>query len=205
MLLLVQDWSVIPRAPEVCFPGHDRPLLLAGAMNDSDPRLTFGCFPSARGRFVHGTGHSAIILHIYVSCDIESHGRQVHKLDERRFAMYSAHLRDMYNFDPAAVEQFLKEMRLLSASGQTSAQAMKTKLVPLHGAVATNNTQASGHDDDVDEGISEAENAGVPKEGGTGAAGNRHADGKRDGCAGMPSGLDQPRGPQRCFMRVHAQ
>ncbi|CAM9156065.1 unnamed protein product, partial [Hapterophycus canaliculatus] len=46
----------------------------------------------------------------------------VHKLDERRFSMYSAHLRDMYNFDPVAVECFLKEMRLLAARGQTAAQ-----------------------------------------------------------------------------------
>ncbi|CAM9869137.1 unnamed protein product, partial [Scytosiphon promiscuus] len=48
--------------------------------------------------------------------------RHVHKLDERRFSMYSAHLRDMYNFDPIAVECFLKEMRLLAARGQTAAQ-----------------------------------------------------------------------------------
>lgn len=48
--------------------------------------------------------------------------RHVHKLDERRFNMYSTHLRDMYNFDPVAVESFLKEMRLLAARGQTVAQ-----------------------------------------------------------------------------------
>lgn len=53
--------------------------------------------------------------------------RHVHKLDERRFSMYSTHLRDMYNFDPLEMERFLKEMRLLAAQGQTAAQAMKSK------------------------------------------------------------------------------
>ncbi|CAM9362683.1 unnamed protein product [Ectocarpus sp. 4 AP-2014] len=64
--------------------------------------------------------------------------RHVHKVDERRFSMYSAHLRDMYNFDPVQVEGVLKEMRLLSAQGQTTAQAMKTKIFPGTGDAAGN-------------------------------------------------------------------
>lgn len=48
--------------------------------------------------------------------------------------MYSTHLRDMYNFDPLEVERFLKEMRLLAVQGQTTAQAMKSKLVQESGA-----------------------------------------------------------------------
>lgn len=117
--------------------------------------------------------------------------------------MYSAHLQDMYNFDPAAVDQFLKEMRLLSAHGQTSAQAMKTKMIPLPGIVATN-ARASGHDDD-NEGGGEAENAGLPREGGAGAKANSEAAGKRDGGAGIPAGgggVDQPRGSQRYLLQI---
>ncbi|CAM9151212.1 unnamed protein product [Ectocarpus sp. 12 AP-2014] len=64
--------------------------------------------------------------------------RHVHKVDERRFSMYSAHLRDMYNFDPVQVEGVLKEMRLLSAQGQTTAQAMKTKIFLGTGDAAGN-------------------------------------------------------------------
>lgn len=122
-------------------------------------------------------------------------GRHVHKLDERRFSMYSAHLRDMYNFDPAAVEQFLKEMRLLSAEGQTAAQAMKSKLIPLSGIV-TNNTNTNAHASGEDgEGKDEAE--------GRVAANSSNAnerDRKRGGAGNNPAGVDQPRGPQRCFI-----
>ncbi|CAM9161347.1 unnamed protein product [Ectocarpus sp. 12 AP-2014] len=72
--------------------------------------------------------------------------RHVHKVDERRFSMYSAHLRDMYNFDPVQVEGVLKEMRLLSAQGQTTAQAMKTKIFLGTGDAAGNHaaTRADG-------------------------------------------------------------
>ena len=101
--------------------------------------------------------------------------------------MYSAHLRDMYNFDPAAVEQFLKEMRLLSAQGQTAAQAMKSKLIPLPGIVAAN-AHASG---DEDEGNDGAENDKA------GGRGTNDADRKGEGGACSPAGDDQPRGPQR--------
>ena len=45
--------------------------------------------------------------------------------------MYSGHLRDMYNFDPSAVETFLKEMRVLAAQGQSVAQAMRSKVLSL--------------------------------------------------------------------------
>lgn len=54
---------------------------------------------------------------------------QVHKLDEKRFNMYAANLRDMYTFDPAEVERVLKEMRILAANGQGSAQKMQDKLL----------------------------------------------------------------------------
>eukprot|EP00752_Nemacystus_decipiens_P015606 g13929.t1 len=133
--------------------------------------------------------------------------RQVHKLDERRFSMYSAHLRDMYNFDPAAVEKFLKEMRQLSAHGQTSAQAMKSKLMPLAGIFATEThvrghdgeTHVRGHDGEDGGGKSEAESAGLPREEGAllPAANSDDADGKRDVGGGVPAGVDQPRAPQR--------
>ncbi|CAM9143315.1 unnamed protein product [Ectocarpus fasciculatus] len=72
--------------------------------------------------------------------------RHVHKVDERRFSMYSAHLQDMYNFDPVQVEGVLKEMRLLSAHGQTTAQAMKTKL-SLGSSDAAGNHAARRADD----------------------------------------------------------
>lgn len=42
------------------------------------------------------------------------------KLDGKRFHTYCAHLRDMYNFDPLAVDRVLKEMRSLAANGQSS-------------------------------------------------------------------------------------
>eukprot|EP00903_Cladosiphon_okamuranus_P010271 g9725.t1 len=113
--------------------------------------------------------------------------RHVHKLDERRFSMYSAHLRDMYNFDPSAVERFLKEMRLLSAQGQTAAQAMKSKLIPLPGIGSTNtntstNTRASGEDNDENNEDEERAAAG----------GTNDADGKRGGAACNPAGIEQP-------------
>lgn len=109
--------------------------------------------------------------------------------------MYSAHLRDMYNFDPVAVERFLKEMRLLSAQGQTAAQAMmKSKLSPLPGIAATS---ANARGDDGD-GNDEAENPALPSEGRAAAvAAENDADQKRDGSAGGPAGVDPPRGPQR--------
>lgn len=95
----------------------------------------------------------------------------------------------MYNFDPAAVEKFLKEMRQLSAQGQTAAQAMRVKLAPLAGIVAANAHANGGVD---------GRNAGPPSEGG--AATENGADEKRKADACSPAGVDQPRGPQRCFI-----
>lgn len=103
----------------------------------------------------------------------------------------------MYNFDPAAVELFMKEMRLLSAQGQTAAQAMKSKMIPLPGIVVATNAHASGDDHEGNGHANQAENAGLPsKEGAAADAGD--ANGKREGAACSPAGSDQPRGgPQR--------
>lgn len=48
------------------------------------------------------------------------------KLDGKRFHTYCAHLRDMYNFDPLAVDRVLKEMRSLAANGQSSVGRIDT-------------------------------------------------------------------------------
>lgn len=57
-----------------------------------------------------------------------AHDRLVNTLDGERFSTYSQHLRDMYNFDPSAVEQFLKEMRVLAANGHNAAYGMRAKV-----------------------------------------------------------------------------
>lgn len=55
--------------------------------------------------------------------------RQTHKLDEQRFYAYCVHLRDMYNFEPTAVDSILKEMRVLAANSQYSLGTGSTKLL----------------------------------------------------------------------------
>lgn len=76
--------------------------------------------------------------------------------------MYSAHLRDMYNFDPLAMERFLKEMRVLAAQGQTAAQAMKSKSVAQGQRIAGTGAHAvangKGEDDGAASIKSEIEN-----------------------------------------------
>ena len=57
-----------------------------------------------------------------------AHNRLVNTLDGERFSTYSQHLRDMYNFDPSAVEKFLKEMRVLATNGQNAAYGMRAKV-----------------------------------------------------------------------------
>ena len=52
----------------------------------------------------------------------------MHTLDGNRFTTYSQHLRDMYNFNPATVEQFLKEMRTLATNGHNAAYGMRAKI-----------------------------------------------------------------------------
>lgn len=121
--------------------------------------------------------------------------------------MYSAHLRDMYNFDPLAVEQFLKEMRLLSAQGQTAAQAMKSKLISLPGIVATSasaNAYVKGGNDDGGSDEAKGEHTGLPNQGGAAAKGDKDGEavGRKDqGGACGPAGIDHPRASQRCFIR----
>ena len=57
-----------------------------------------------------------------------AHGSLVQTLDGNRFSTYSQHLRDMYNFGPSAVEQFLKEMRALATNGHNAAHGMRAKV-----------------------------------------------------------------------------
>ena len=81
--------------------------------------------------------------------------RQVGKLDEKRFHMYLAHLRDMYSFDPKAVDTLLKDMRILAANAEQNYRRIKRRPLPKpithacrtknnHGvAVESGNDQAS--------------------------------------------------------------
>lgn len=120
--------------------------------------------------------------------------------------MYSAHLRDMYNFDPLAMERFLKEMRLLAAQGQNVAQAMKSKPLAQGQQIAGDDARIAGSGKEEDNGGANINSEGANPENDSqdeARTNNGIAGGRREGA--RPRRGNQSQGPTRYGTTLHSR